>query len=339
MNKRLLIIGSNSVHIDNFISLIKDYFDDILLLTDIEPKEPKVNYQIVDLRIKKHGYKNYKNLQNIIDKFQPTTVHMHQANIKAFLTLLALKNYKVQTILTAWGSDILVNPKKSILLKWIVKYILNQVDIVTADSDIVLFEANKLANKKLNTHNINFGIEIPSCTMKKENIIYSNRLHTKLYNIDKIILSFYFFIKQNPSWKLVIAGDGEENEALKTLVRTLNISKSVEFIGWVDTKTNFEYYCRSKIYVSIPSSDSVSISLVEAIASNCIVFVSDIAANREIVTSDIGFIVKDLEKIDFLLYKTINNQCYQNRKEIVTRKFSKIHNKSLYISLYESNNV
>ncbi|GIU01298.1 hypothetical protein TSL6_18040 [Sulfurovum sp. TSL6] len=339
MTKKLLVVGNSSIHIFNFIELVKDYFDDVLLLTDRKNESWNIDTIEVDFGLRINGFKNYKNLKKIINDFNPSTVHIHQVNIPALLTLLALKGNNTQTVLTAWGSDILLTPKKSIFLKWIVKYILNSVDIITADSDTVLLEANKLTNKKLNTYNINFGIEIPYCTMYKENIIYSNRLHKELYNIDKIILSFHKFLKLDPSWKLVIAGNGEDSGKLKNLVKTLNITNSVEFIGWVDTKTNFEYYCKSKIYASIPNSDSISISLVESIASNCIVFVSDLPANREIVTSDIGFIVKDLENIDFALFKTINNQYYQDRRDIIIKQFSKEHNKSLYISLYENSNL
>lgn len=339
MNKKLLVVGYSSIHIFNFIELVKDYFDDVLLLTDKKNEMWNIDAIEVDFRLRVNGFKNYKNLKKIINDFNPSTVHIHQANIPAFMTLLAIRGYKTQTVLTVWGSDVLITPKKSILSKWIVKYILNSVDIITADSDTVLLEANKLTNKKLNTYNINFGVEIPHCTMDKENIIYSNRLHKGLYNIDKIILSFYKFLKIDSSWKLIIAGNGDDSEKLKTLVKTLNITNSVEFTGWVDSKTNFEYYCKSKMYVSIPSSDSVSISLVEAIASNCIVFVSDIPANREIITSDIGFIVKDLENIDFSLFKTMNKQLYKERKDIIIKQFSKDHNKSLYIGLYENSNV
>lgn len=337
MNKRLLIIGSNSVHVDNFISLIKDYFDDILLLTSIEPTKPQVDYQVIDFKIKKNGYKNYKNLQKIIYEFKPTTVHIHQANTEAFLTILALRNYRVHTILTAWGSDILVGPKKRLLLKWKVQYILNHVNIVTADSNTVLIEANNLVKKNLETYNINFGIEIPDCTVKKENIIYSNRLHNKIYNINKIILSFNKFVRNNPSWKLVIAGIGPESKKLRELVSALNLIDKVEFIGWVDSKINYENYCKSKIYVSIPQSDSISISLMESIASNCIVFVSDLPANREVIDSgsSLGFIVNDLENIDFLKFGTINTEEYNKERENIIKKFSKKNNQKRFIDLYE----
>ena len=32
--KKLMIIGSNSIHVYNYINLVKDYFDEILLITN-----------------------------------------------------------------------------------------------------------------------------------------------------------------------------------------------------------------------------------------------------------------------------------------------------------------
>lgn len=335
MSKKLLVIGSNSIHVHNFIELIKDYFDDILLLTNKKDEAWDVKSMEIDFRLRVNGLKNYKNLKKIINDFKPTNVHIHQVNTPAFLTILALKGYTTQIILTAWGSDILINPKKSLLQKWKVKYILNHVDIVTADSDTVLYEANKLANNTLKTYNINFGIKIPDCTTKKENIIYSNRLHEELYNIDKIILSFSKFVKSNPSWKLIIAGRGGNTDKLKELVKTLELDSSVEFIGWVDSKINFENYCKAKIYVSIPNSDSVSLSLVEAIVANCIVFVSNLPANKEILSSEIGFEVDKLESIDFSCFETLDMQKFQEKREKIVHKFSKKINKLDYINLYK----
>lgn len=332
MSKKLLVVGSNSIHVYNFIELIKDYFDDVLLLTNKKDETWDIKSMEVDFRLR---IKGLKNLKKIINDFEPTNVHIHQVSSPALLTILALKGYSTQIILTAWGSDILLTPKKSLFQKWKVKYILNHVDIVTADSDTVLYEASKLANSMLKTYNINFGIEIPHCTTKKENIIYSNRLHKELYNIDKIILSFSKFVKSNPSWKLIIAGTGEDTDKLKALVKILKLDNSVEFLGWVDSKINFENYCKSKIYVSIPGSDSVSLSLVEAIVANCIVFVSNLSANKEIVSSDIGFTVDKLESIDFSCFETLEVQKFQEKREKIIHKFSKKINKLHYINLYK----
>ncbi len=334
MRRKLLVIGSNTIHTYNFIALVKDYFDDILLLTD-KKGDKEVSFNVVELDFRLKSLWTIQKIKTIASQFIPTHIHMHQANSYAFLTLLALRHSPAKKVLNAWGSDILINPKKHFLLNQIVKYNLKQADIVVADSDTVLNEAKKMV-PYIKTKNINFGIDFLSCRNEKENIIYSNRLHKSLYNIDKIIISFSKFVKENKDWKFIIAGNGEDTEKLKNKVRELSIERYVEFVGFVDKKTNFEYYCKSKIYVSVPESDSISLSLIEAIVSGCIVFVSDLSANKEVVDSRIGFIVKKNENIPFEKYNEIDNEGHKERRDELKRLFSKVYNRQRYIDVYES---
>lgn len=335
MGKKLLVVGSNSIHVYNFIDLVIEYFDEVLLLTNSKNANHRVESIEIDFRLGVSSLSSVNKIRRIAKEFNPSTVHIHQANSYAFLTLFALKNVACQKVLTAWGSDILINPQKSILLNQMVKYILNRVDVVTADSDTVLDEANKLVRKNLEVHNINFGVELSACQASKENIIYSNRLHKGLYNIDKIIVSFAKFVALSPDWKLVIAGSGEDTDRLKGLVNELNLNDSVEFIGWVGAKTNYDHYCKSKIYVSIPQSDSISLSLVEGILCGCIPFVSNLPANRELITPELGFIVDDLENIPFMDYSKIDMNQFEQKKDKIKEYFSREFNQKKYKALYE----
>ena len=84
-------------------------------------------------------------------------------------------------------------------------------------------------------------------------MIYSNRLHKKLYRIDNVIEAFYKFNQNRISenWQLVIAGSGEETGKLKELTRSLKLETCIQFIGWVNNDLNAEYYNRSIIFVYI----------------------------------------------------------------------------------------
>lgn len=333
MGKRLLVVGSNTIHTYTFIDLVKSYFDEVCLLTNI--KEKQVDFEVYALDFRLSSFQTVTKIRKITERFAPTHIHIHQANSYAFLTVLALRKHSAKKILNAWGSDILINPKKNFILKQIVKFSLKNVDIVVADSDAVLEEAKRLI-PDLKTENINFGIDFLACNGEKENMIYSNRLHKPLYRIEKIILSFNTFVKKNADWKLVIAGRGEETPKLKSLVESLGLEERVSFVGFVEKETNFKYYCQSKIYVSIPESDSVSLSLIEAIVSGAVVFVSDLKANREVIDSDLGFVVEDLEDIPFEAYQGIDSILQKKRAEVLKVRFSKEYNRQRYIEIYEN---
>ena len=57
----------------------------------------------------------------------------------------------------------------------------------------------------------------------------------------------------------------------------------MRFIGRVDAATQAGWYARARWYVSLPESDSVSVSVLEALAQGCIPLLSDLPANRELV--------------------------------------------------------
>lgn len=337
MAKKLLVIGSASIHTYNFIELVRGGFDEVALVTSSEGKETDYPSFRLDFSFGLGLLATIRRLKTIYKTFRPSIIHVHQANNYALSTLLALKATGTPIILTAWGSDVLINPKRNLLFKWMVPYILRQADSVTADSNYVLAQAQRLAGKPLDAHNINFGIDIDPCMLPKEPIVYSNRLHKGLYNIDKILLSFAAFHQNRPEWKLIVAGSGEQSEALQELARTLGIDHCTDFIGFVDAATNRECYCRSSIYVSVPQSDSISLSLVEAIAYGCIPFVSDLPANRELITDSLnGFIEKDPERIDFAKYASIDTASLNDERERLIRNFSKNVNRQRYLDLYES---
>jgi len=335
MNRKLLIIGSNTIHVYNYIQLIQEYFDDILLLTNQKNDNYKFTTIEIDFRLGINIFSSVVKLKKIVKEFKPSVIHIHQANSYAFISTLAFLSNKTPKVLTAWGSDILINPKKNFVLNKMLKFSLNNVDIITSDS---LYMSSKMKeyNLKLDIRIVNFGIELEEKRFKKEKIIYSNRLHNSLYNIEKIIFSFHKFSKENDDWKLVIGAIGTDTDKLKKIVDDLNLKDKVEFIGWVDSKINNKMYQKARIYVSIPSSDATSISLLEAIGNDCICFVSNLPANCEHILEGVnGFIESNLDKMDFYKHININAHLLEEVNGIRKKSYLKIYNKKIFLSIYD----
>jgi glycosyltransferase involved in cell wall biosynthesis len=79
---------------------------------------------------------------------------------------------------------------------------------------------------------------------------------------------------------------------MQSRVHDLGLSDRVQFVGRLDATQQAEAYARARWYLSLPRSDSVSVSVLEAMAHGCIPILSDLPANRELVThGDNGFIV------------------------------------------------
>ena len=339
--KKLMIIGSNSIHVYNYINLVKDYFDEIILITNKKREETSVKTIELDFHLKLSSrLKTVAKIKNLIQEYAPSIIHIHQVNSYAYYSLISARKSLVPKILTAWGSDILLSPKNSFLLKKMVQFNLRHADFLTSDSEFMAEEIRSLLpRRKLDILIANFGIEIIEKDLLKENIIYSNRLHKKLYQIESVINAFKLFLENSidKSWKLVIAATGEETNNLKSMVEHLNLKGNVEFVGWVDQEKNVEYYSKARLFVSIPESDATSISLLEAMAYGCIPVLSDLPANREwIDDGKNGIIVNSPSENIFERALKLNmSEVASINKRIIIEKGTKVANKKKFIQLYD----
>ncbi len=338
--RKLLLVSSNTIHTYKYLQLVEDYFDEILVITN--QKSTDYDYPTVELSFNlkiKNLFSTVKEIKKQIDLFQPSIIHVHQANSYAFYTFLAHKKSIVPTVLTAWGSDVLLLPKSSFLLKKMVQFNLRNADFLTSDSTFMAAEMKKLATLKSEILIANFGIDVTPIACEKENIIYSNRLHKKLYRVDKIIEAFARFKenKERKDWRLVVAATGTETENLKDKTNKLGLTDAVEFVGWIQKEDNEKWYSKAKIWVSIPESDATSISLLEAMACGCIPIVSDLPANREWIESGInGIVVEDLE-CDFMSDALELNQttAIDRNKQRITDDGTKDSNRTKFLQLYQ----
>lgn len=295
----LVLVGSNSVHTRRYLEAVIPYFQKIVFITNSINSELeftannnvtfyKVNFSLFNLNAA-------SDIFNILNNEQNAIVHIHQANSYAFHTFRAVRRLqtKPQTILTTWGSDILMLPHKNILLKQMVKYNLNNADIITSDSLFMSSIIKKLCPLAQNLYTINFGVKDFRNDLDisiKEDLILSNRLHKKLYNIDKIIIAFKDFVTKPDfsNYKLVIAANGEETPQLKQLVDKYNLRDKVHFTGMLSYSELISWYQKSKIFISIPDSDATSLSVLEAMSYGCYPILSNLPANLEWVIDGIN---------------------------------------------------
>ena len=341
--KKLLIVSSDSIHVYNYIRLIEADFDEILLLSNAQNANFKHPTVVLDFSIRNpiRAWRTAKRIREILLSFQPDVFHVHQANSFAFLSFWCTGGLKIPRILTAWGSDVLLLPKQNFLMKLMVTYSLRVADGLTADANFVADEIHHLLqNKNKEVLIANFGIQLEIKSEPKQNIIYSNRLHKKLYRVDHIIKAFHKFVNQpgNESWLLVIAATGEESESLLKLVDQLGISNQVEFVGWIDKETNASYYAKAKIFISIPESDATSISLLEAMASGCFPVLSDLPANKQWVKHlENGYIVKDLSADFFSDVLKLNmDKALEYNKGLVELHGTMQANRNKFMNLYNT---
>ena len=79
------------------------------------------------------------------------------------------------------------------------------------------------------------------------------------------------------------ANQALKSEAIERQAAEAGLAQRVRFIGRVDAATQAGWYARARWYVSLPESDSVSVSVLEALAHGCIPLLSDLPANHELI--------------------------------------------------------
>ena len=255
--------------------------------------------------------------------------------------------------MTAWGSDVLILPERSRLMRKMVEYNLRNADIITADSLFMSAKISQLLGAvSCPIHTLNFGIQhLPAkidLVKNKQKIILSNRLHKPLYQINKIISAFAYLVNNqliDSQYRLVIAASGEETPHLQALADTLGIASRVEFTGMLAYEQLVEYYRCAQVFVSVPQSDGTASSLLEAMAYGCIPVLSNLPANLEWVLDQVnGFIAPELGQLHQQILAAINlsadidryQYLYDFNYQCIGQKASAEVNMARFIELYES---
>ena len=130
------------------------------------------------------------------------------------------------------------------------------------------------------------------------------------------------------------------NGNIEKIVKDNHLESNVEFVGWLNSNENRDWYSKSKIYISIPESDGTSVSLLEAMSAGCIPIVSDLPVSYEWVKDTFnGVIEKEgVNPIEMALLLDIEKLKLYN-KELVFMKASRTNCIEKFIELYQQLNV
>jgi glycosyltransferase involved in cell wall biosynthesis len=210
-------------------------------------------------------------------------VHAHYLTSHGTLAWLAKRLFGVRSRLvgSAWGSDILVTPDQSLLLKAVTQRMLHACALTTSDSQVMAQRMRQLGAREVMV--FPFGLEAmpPAPRAKDDDLFFANRGLEPIYAPERVLAQFAAVAGERG--QLVVANDGSLRAALERQVRDLGLQGRVQFVGRLDAATQAKHYARARWYLSLPQSDSVAVSVLEAMAQGCVPLLSDLPANRELV--------------------------------------------------------
>lgn len=235
-------------------------------------------------------------LANWLRRVQPAWVHAHYLTSHGTLAWLAKNLYGVrgQLIGSAWGSDILVTPERNAIWRSLTQRVLRACALTTSDSQVMAQRMRQLGAAEVIV--FPFGLEAmpPPAGSKDDQLFFANRGLEPIYAPDRVIEVFHALAAALPLAQLVVANQGSLLAALQARVDALGLAQRVRFVGRLGADEQAQWYDRARWYLSLPLSDSVSVSVLEAMAHGCVPILSDLPANRELVHDGVnGLILPD----------------------------------------------
>ena len=260
-----------------------------------------------------------KQFKKLIKEIEPDIIHGH--SIRDHTIIAALTGFH-PFVVTAWGSDVLIHPKESIVMKYAVPFTLRRADVITCDGanskDAMIGMGIEDEKIKMIYHGIDTKKFDPS--HKDKNIVnefgifdsptvLSTRRLGPIHDVGTLIRAVPLVLEDIPDAKFIIVGDGEQKECLMDLAKSLDIFDATRFVGWIPNDKMPQYLASVDVYVSTSLSDSgLAAGTAEAMACGLPAVITDFGDNRKWVEDGVnGFTVplKDpkslAEKIIYLL--------------------------------------
>lgn len=230
-------------------------------------------------------------LRRTIDEIDPDVLHAHYLVEHGFYATSANVH---PFVVSAWGSDVLVDAAHSTLNRAIARFTLRHASLATANNRHMAREmVLKLGIDRAAVQHIVLGVPreyIASATRAAEDaneaaptIISSRSLDSPLYNIDSLIRAMKIVHQRLPSANLVIAGEGRLRSQLESLAGSLDLQNTVRFVGQLSQDALRQTFVEADVFVSVPSSDGTSVALLQAMAVGTFPIVSDIPSQEELV--------------------------------------------------------
>ena len=215
-------------------------------------------------------------------------IKTNQLNGSWIAILLKLIIKKPLLIRTGYDAFIFsIKDKKSILKRFLF-YVLTQISLifsdlytVTSKDDFQFIVKNYLFNKS--------KIKIrPNWVDVNPNMKFVNRDNLRIITVGRLVKqkNYEFLIKEfaDSNYTIDIVGDGPEKTELENMAKTLN--SNINFLGNLPHYELMNILSSTKYFISTSLYEGNSKVLLEALASGCLVFATDIKNNSEIITHE-----------------------------------------------------
>jgi glycosyltransferase involved in cell wall biosynthesis len=234
-------------------------------------------------------------LGRVVREIAPDVLHAHFVVEHGFYGALAGWH---PYVVTAWGSDVLVEPQGDPITKLIARWTMRRADLLTSNNRYMAERMIALGAPRGKVELITLGadrefldahdasVNVRAADATRAPCIISTRAHEPLYNIGEIIDAYGRASRTHGDARLVIAHGGSQTVALQR--RALDAGGRIEFAGVLERAAFRDALTQAEVFVSVPSSDGTSVALLQAMAAGCFPIVSDLPTQRELVEDGVN---------------------------------------------------
>jgi L-malate glycosyltransferase len=199
----------------------------------------------------------------------------------------------------AWGSDVLLNAGRTAFHRWRARYVLERADLVFSDAQMLTRTIAAQGIRPRRVETLTFGVDTRRFrplegSASAPPIILSYRQLLPLYHVDLLVRAVPEIKRRTKAaFQVRIIGQGSERERLVALAHALEVAAEVTFVpGRPSDEEMIDEIRRASVYVSTSTSDTTSVSLLEAMACGVPPVVTRIPGSEEwIVHGENGFLV------------------------------------------------
>lgn len=244
-------------------------------------------------------------IRGLVKKIQPDLLHSHSVGAHAWITLFLPR---IKSVMTPWGTDVLIDMKKSRINRLISIQALKKSTAITVDAEHMKQE---LVDFGINPSKINiiyFGTNTEYYSRSQDDrlrirnkfnfkdddvVVISTRTLNPIHDVFLTLKAIPIVLKFNKNLKFIIASDGSERQQMEDYVSMHDLNNHVVFPGYMTMPEMVAFLSASDIYVSSSKADAgLSASTAEAMSVGLPVLVSDNSENSFWVNGS-GFLFKD----------------------------------------------
>ena len=237
--------------------------------------------------------RRWKKVRDLLRAVRPDVVHGHSVSFSGEYAAY----FRVHPlVMTAWGSDVLVGPARSRLQRFATQWRIRQCDLVTVDSNDLKRAVIDLGVREDRVILVQWGVNVERIRSLRGSgrlrhlanipadafVVLSTRRFEAIYNLE-VVLHAVPKVVYGTDRRVcfVFIGGGSLHCRLESLARDFGVEKHIRFLGDLPHDELEECYGGADAYISVPQSDSTSVSLLEAMAAGLPVVVSDVPSNLE----------------------------------------------------------